>query len=254
MKPKLAVFKFASCDGCQLQVLNAGTELLALADAVDIAWFPEASSAGRPGPYDVGLVEGSVTTPDDVARLQRIRADVGYLIAIGACATSGGIQALRNRADVDEFKRAVYPRPEWLATLPTSTPVTEHVPVDLALPGCPVDRQQLFAVVRALLAGTRPLLPGHSVCLDCKRAGAACVVVTRAEPCLGPVTSTGCGAVCPRMGRGCYGCFGPAAAANLPALVAMFATLGISREDTARRLRGFTGNAAPFREASDGLA
>jgi coenzyme F420-reducing hydrogenase gamma subunit len=253
MKPRLGVFKFASCDGCQLQILNAEDALLDLASVVEIAWFPEARSQQSPGPYDIGLVEGSITTPHDVERLREIRQQVGFLVAIGACATSGGIQALRNRADVGEYARTVYPKPEWLSTLPCSTPIAAHVPVDFELPGCPIDKRQLLGVLRALLFGTRPQLPTHSVCLDCKRSGAACVIVSRGEPCLGPVTSTGCGAICPRMGRGCYGCFGPAAGANLAALVALLDAQGCSRADTVRRLRGFTANAPAFREASDAI-
>lgn len=253
MKPRLAMFKFASCDGCQLQLLNAGDALLDLASVVEIAHFPEASSQRSRGPYDIGLVEGSITTRADVERLQVIRGQVGFLVAIGACATAGGIQALRNRADVEDYAKAVYPNPAWISTLPRSTPIAEHVPVDFELPGCPIDKAQLLGVLRALLFGTRPQLPTHSVCLDCKRAGAACVLVSRGEPCMGPVTSNGCGAICPHMGRGCYGCFGPAAGANLPALLALFESRGVSRGDMVRRLRGVAANAPAFREASDAI-
>lgn len=253
MKPRVAVFKFASCDGCQLQLLNAADALLDLASVVDLAYFPEAISNGAPGPYRIALVEGSITSPGDLDRLRKIRNETEILITIGACATTGGIQALRNRADVEEFKRTVYPSPEWIAALPSSTPIADHVHVDCELPGCPIDKTQLLAVLRALLFGTRPLLPQHSVCLDCKRSGAACVVVTRGEPCLGPATATGCGAICPRTGRGCYGCFGPSVDPNLAALTDLWRRHGVPAADVVRRLRGFTGNARPFREASDAV-
>lgn len=253
MKPRVAVFKFASCDGCQLQLLNAEEALLALAGEVDLVFFPEARSTMEPGPYDLVLVEGSVTVPEDIERLHEIRRQAGFLMTIGACATAGGIQALRNWADVEDYKHAVYPSPEWIEALPTSTPIAAHVPVDFELPGCPVDRDQLLACLRALLSGTRPRLPSHSVCLDCKRSGATCVVVTHGVPCLGPVTRTGCGAVCPRMQRGCYGCFGPAEQANLEAWGHLVQAQGLTSTEAAQRLRGFTGYAPAFREKSDDL-
>ncbi len=252
-RPRLAVYKFASCDGCQLQILNAETELLTLAELVDIAYFPEARSHLGRGPFDVGLVEGSITTAADARRIQVIRREVDTLVTIGACATTGGIQALRNWADVEEYKRAVYPNPDWLETLGHSTAIAEHVAVDFELPGCPIDRGQLLEVLRSLLVGVRPSLPRHSVCLTCKQKGIACLAVTRQEPCLGPVTRTGCGAICPQMGRGCYGCFGPAEGANVGALVERFRSDGMAADEAVRRLRGFTGYAPAFREASNAI-
>jgi coenzyme F420-reducing hydrogenase gamma subunit len=254
MKPRLAVFKFASCDGCQLQILNAEDELLALAGVADLAYFAEASSRMRPGPYDVALVEGSITTAEDAERIVRVRADSRVLITIGACATGGGIQALRNWADVEEYKRAVYPHPEWIAALATSTPIAAHVRVDYELWGCPIDLQQLLGVLRAVLSGVPPALPGHSVCLDCKSRGLTCVVVAHGEPCLGPVTRTGCGAICPGMRRGCYGCFGPSDDPNLGAFTDLLASQGIDRDDALRRLRGINGAAPAFRDAGAALA
>jgi coenzyme F420-reducing hydrogenase gamma subunit len=253
MKPRLAVFKFASCDGCQLQFLNAEDELLALAEQVDFAFFPEARSRRLPGPYDVAFVEGSITTPEDARRIVRVRAESRFLITIGACATAGGIQALRNWADAEEYKRIVYPSPEFLSTLSTSTPISAHVRVDFEIWGCPVDKRQLLAVTRSLLSGARPSLPGHSVCMECKRSGAACVVVTRGEPCLGPVTRTGCGAICPNMGRGCYGCFGPADDPNLDSFRSLLSRQGLGPDEAVRRLRGINGYVRPWRDASDAI-
>ena len=215
--PTLAVWKLASCDGCQLTLLDCEDELLTLATRVRIAHFLEASSTTEPGPYDVSLVEGSVTTEADRQRVLRIRAESRVLVTIGACATAGGIQALRNLADVAEFRSVVYARPEYVSTLDTSTPVRDHVPVDYELHGCPIDRTQLLNLLGALLAGRRPDLPAHSVCFDCKLRGTTCLLVTGAAPCLGPVTRAGCGGLCPAFGRACFGCFGPALPANLPA-------------------------------------
>jgi sulfhydrogenase subunit delta len=225
--PTLAVWKFASCDGCQLTLLDCEDELLTLAEAVRIAHFLEASSAVLPGPYDVSIVEGSITTPADVERIARIRAESTTLITIGACATSGGIQALRNLGDVREFAAAVYASPQYIDSLATSTPISAHVAVDFELRGCPIDKRQLLEVITAHLAGRRPNIPDTSVCAECKSQGLTCVMVADGTPCLGPVTHSGCGAVCPATGRGCYGCFGPATGANLPALITLLHQRGM---------------------------
>lgn len=229
-RPTLAVWKFSSCDGCQLTLLNCEDELLALAEHVDIAYFPEATRAERPGPYDLSLVEGSIATPHDRERIREVRAQSRFLVTIGACATAGGIQALRNFADVDAFTRIVYAHPEYISALATSTGIAEHVPVDFELRGCPIDKRQLLEVVGAFLRGRRPQIEDASVCLECKRAGRVCVLVAHGTPCLGPVTHAGCGALCPGFARGCYGCFGPQEAPNPAALNERLAALGLSAE------------------------
>jgi coenzyme F420-reducing hydrogenase gamma subunit len=246
-KLRIAVHKFASCDGCQIQFLNLEQDLLTLAGRVEIAHFAEASSAMQPGPYDVSFVEGSISTSADARRIRDIRAASGLLITIGACATAGGLQALRNWKDHDEFVRAIYARPEYIDSLARSTPVSEHVKVDAELWGCPIDRQQLKRVLSDLLARVAPRIPGESVCLECKRAGHVCVLVAGGEPCLGPVTRTGCGALCPRHERDCYGCFGPQEDGNTRALGRRFRALGLSDEDIVRRLRFINGWAPAFR-------
>lgn len=249
-RPKLAVWKFSSCDGCQLSLLDCEDELLAIAEGVQIAYFPEATSGEVEGPYDVSLVEGSVTTPHDVARIEEVRARSALLVTIGACATSGGIQALRNFADVREWIPLVYATPSFISTLETSTPIADHVPVDLELRGCPISKAQLVETVSALLHGRRPRLPTASVCTECKARGTPCVMVAHGTPCLGPVTQAGCGAICPAYARGCYGCFGPAESPNLPALARQWEKLGAGGDVLLRALRTFNANAAAFREAS----
>jgi len=227
-RPTLAVWKFASCDGCQLSILDCEDELLTLAGEIQIAHFLEASRDVLPGPYDVSLVEGSITTPADVERIQRVRAMSTTLITIGACATSGGIQALRNFADVEEFTSVVYASPQYISTLATSTAIADHVKVDFELRGCPIDKGQLVEVLSAFLAGRRPDIPDTSVCTECKRRGLTCVMVADGTPCLGPVTHAGCGALCPSVNRGCYGCFGPMTGANLQALTNQLRICGMS--------------------------
>lgn len=251
-KPKLAVWKFASCDGCQLSLLDCEDELLAVAGAIEIANFPEASSAIIEGPYDVSLVEGSITTPHDAERIKEVRKQSGALITIGACATAGGIQALRNFADVEEFIRAVYASPEFISTLDTSTPIADHVPVDFELRGCPINKYQLLEVINAFLNKRRPNVRAHSVCVECKRKGNVCVTVAHGEPCLGPVTHAGCGALCPSYNRGCYGCFGPKELANTGSLAKWAkAELGASDEDIRRMHHNFNAWAQPFRDEGE---
>jgi sulfhydrogenase subunit delta len=233
-RPKLAVWKLASCDGCQLTLLDCEDELLAVAGAVQIAHFTEASSEHVEGPYDVSLVEGSVTTERDARRIVEIRRASRVLVCIGACATAGGIQALRNFADVAEFTSVVYARPDYISALATSTPVADHVQVDFELRGCPIDRRQLLELLTALLAGRKPQIPAHSVCYDCKLRGTSCVMVAHGTPCLGPVTQAGCGAICPAFGRGCYGCFGPVTAPNVTALTAQLRHLGMTEAEVDR--------------------
>jgi coenzyme F420-reducing hydrogenase gamma subunit len=252
-RPKLAVWKFASCDGCQLTLLDCEDELLAVADALEIAHFVEASSARLRGPYDLSLVEGSVTTPRDVERIHEIRRRSKVLVTIGACATAGGIQALRNFGDVKEFLALVYARPEYVATLERSTPIAAHVFVDYELRGCPIDKRQLLEVLTAFLAGRRPATPAHAVCVECKLRGTVCVMVARGTPCLGPVTHSGCGAICPAYDRGCYACFGPKETPNTASLGARLERLGAKPRDLVRGLRSFNAGAEPFRSASEAI-
>lgn len=251
-KPSLAVFKFSSCDGCQLSLLDLEDELLALTSEVEIAYFLEAATNPRGGRYDVSLVEGSIASKDDVARITDIRRRSRHLVAIGACATAGGIQALRNFGDLGVISSAVYPRPQQLKVLATSTPISDHVKVDLELQGCPVNRGQLLEVVLALLHHRRPVVPAYSVCVDCKLRGNECVLVARGIPCMGPITQAGCGAICPAYGRGCYGCFGPAETFNVTSLSLRWRELGDAPTDVVRRLRGVTAWAPKLRAASGG--
>src|SRR3954447_23473748 len=242
-RPKLAVWKFSSCDGCQLSVLDCEDELLTLAAELDIAYFLEATSGTVGGPYDVSLVEGSITTPHDAERIHEVRRQSHVLITIGACATAGGIQALRNFADVDAYASIVYPSPDYLSTLRTSTAIAAHVPVDFELTGCPIDKHQLLEVIAAHLHGRRPRIRAHSVCVECKRRGTVCVMVAHGTPCLGPVTHAGCGALCPAYDRGCYGCFGPMESPDTAALSARLGELGLSDRDLVRVYRTFNAGA-----------
>ena len=250
-RPKLAVWKFASCDGCQLSLLDCEDELLAVAGAVEIANFREASRRIVKGPYDISLVEGSITTPHDAERIHKVRRSSKLLITIGSCATAGGIQALRNFGSVKEYTSIVYPNPEYIDTLGKSTPIADHVFVDLELRGCPINKYQLIEVLSALLNGRKPNIPQHSVCIECKRRGVVCVMVASGVPCLGPVTQAGCGALCPSYSRGCFGCFGPKESPNARSLASQFSEMRMDNRDIVRAFRGFNAYAEPFRKVSE---
>ncbi len=250
-RPKLAVWKFSSCDGCQLSVLDCEDELLALAGAVEIAYFPEATRAVVKGPYDLSLVEGSITTPHDEQRIQAVRRASRTLVTIGACATAGGIQALRNFADVRQYASYVYATPAYVHTLAKSTPISDHVFVDFELRGCPINKSQLLEVISAYLNERKPNTPPHSVCQECKARGNVCVMVASGTPCLGPVTQAGCGALCPSYARGCFGCFGPKETPNTASLAAQWVRLGVRDGDILRSFRGINAYAEAFRRESE---
>jgi coenzyme F420-reducing hydrogenase gamma subunit len=247
-RPRVGVVKFASCDGCQLTILNLEDELLSVVGHFDVIDFPEASSARSAGPYDVLFVEGSVSEPAHIERIADLRKRSRLLVTIGACATSGGIQALRNWGDHDAFRASVYAHPEYIHTLARSTPIADHVQVDAELRGCPIDPGQLVELLTALVTGRRPQLIDEAVCMECKRRGVVCVMVSKGIPCLGQVTQTGCGAICPRFGRGCYGCFGPREQANAAGLARHLQATGErTTAEVGELFAGFTAYAEPFR-------
>lgn len=254
--PRMAVWKFSSCDGCQLTLLDCEDELIDLAGTVEIGYFLEATSRALPPPYDLSLVEGSIATAADLERIRRVREQSTYLVTIGACATAGGVQALRNLVGLPEYQAVVYARPEYVDSLDESTPIAAHVPVDLELRGCPIDKRQLLEVVTAYLAGRKPDIPTHSVCFECKLRGTTCVTVAHGTPCLGPVTRAGCGALCPAYGRGCYGCFGPMGGPNgeggpnTRAMLPLLRRDGMTGPDVARLYRTFNAEDPPFAEAA----
>ncbi len=244
---RVGIAKMASCDGCQLTLLDLEDELLALASRFEIVEFPEASSLRSAGPYDLLLVEGSISAPDQAAEIVELRRQAKLLVTIGACASYGGIQALRNWSDHDAFRSSVYAHPEFIESLATATPVSEHVKVDAELHGCPISPEQLREVLAAVAVGRRPQIREESVCVECKRRGAVCVMVAQGLPCLGPTTQSGCNALCPTFGRGCYGCFGPREQANPASLARTFAQDGREGLEVGRLFAGFTGWAPPYR-------
>ena len=252
-KAKVAVWKFTSCDGCQLSLLDCEDELLTVAGQVDIAYFMEATSRQVPGPYDLSIVEGSISTPEQLELIQSVREQSGFLLAIGACATAGGIQALRNSADVDDYIQVVYANPEYISTLRTSTAIGDHVKVDFELRGCPINKHQLLEVISAILHRRRPQISKHSVCVECKLNGSVCVAVTQGANCMGPVTQAGCGALCPRYNRPCFGCYGPKENSNPESLAGWWQAAGSDPVKIVENLQNFNAGAPQFQDAATKL-
>ena len=248
-KTRVAVHKFSSCDGCQLGFLNLGEQLLALAEMVEISHFAEAGMLDEFSSVDIAFVEGSISTEEDIKRIEAIRENSGYVITIGACATSGGLQALRNMADADQWHQAIYAEPSFVKTLKTSTPIAEHIKVDFELWGCPISTRQLLWTIRSLLFGATPSTETEKVCMECKRQGNVCVMVTKQIPCMGSVTQTGCGALCPQFGRDCYGCFGPAKDINTDSLSRTFSGFGLMPAEIKNRFHFINSHAESFYQA-----
>lgn len=249
-KPRLAVWKFASCDGCQLTLLDCEDELLQIGEMYELAYFKEATPASEHGIYDLSLVDGSISTPADAQQVRKVRRISRRLVAIGACAIAGGIQSVRNFARADSMVASVYPRPEAVRILPTSTAIRDHVPVELELPGCPISKQALLEVLSAFVVGRQPIVPGHSVCVECKIRGNVCVMVGHGTPCLGPVTRAGCGALCPTYDRGCYACFGPMETPNMASMIRALRSSGWSSDEIENAFRSFNADAGAFRSAA----
>ena len=247
-KPKVAVHKFSSCDGCQLAFINLGEDLLTLSGLVDILHFAEAGPLDEDAKVDIAFIEGSISASHDIERIKKIRDNSTYLITIGSCATSGGIQALRNMADTQQWIEGIYANPAVIDTLDNSSPIKDYVKVDLELWGCPVSKKQIITATRALLFGVLPVEEHDKVCMECKRQQTVCVMVTKKEPCMGPVTSTGCGALCPSVGRDCYGCYGPAENPNTQAMANRLEGLGLIKDETARRFLFINSGAEAFHQ------
>ena len=248
-KTIVAVHKFSSCDGCQLGFLNLGEQLLSLSEMVDIVHFAEAGMLDESASVDIAFVEGSISTEKDVQRIKSIRDTSNYVITIGACATAGGLQALRNMADAEQWHQAIYAKPSFVETLSTSTPIAEHIKVDYELWGCPISTRQLLWTIRSLLFGASPETETEKVCMECKRQQNVCVMVTKKIPCMGPVTKTGCGALCPQFGRDCFGCFGPAKDANTDSLSHAFQGFGLLPKEIRNRFHFINSHAEEFHKA-----
>ncbi len=247
-KPKIAFFDFTSCEGCQLTVVDSLQEHPELLDAVEIVQFREAMSE-KGEDYLIAFIEGSCTRPGDEQRLQAIREQSAIVVALGACAHLGGINAIRNRAPLAEVRKAVYgDKAEWYDTYRVRA-ISEVIPVDTVIPGCPIDRDEFIMAVTHLLQGRMPRILDQPLCIECKLKENPCVYLL-GKTCLGPITLAGCDAICPTYGDGCEGCRGTIANPNIDALRDVLAEYGMPEEAIQSKMTMFlTNQTAALEEA-----
>lgn len=246
-RPKIAVYKFSSCAGCQLQILNIEEHLLEIAGAVDLAYFVMARREKGAGPYDIGFVEGAVTSPEEVARIKEVRAECKTLVALGTCAAFGGIPTLKNWAPQRAMEERVYQDLSVIHSV-RAYPIDQYVKVDAYLRGCPIDRTEFLDLVKSALVGTRPYLRAHSICTECKLSENVCLFETERALCMGPVTAAGCGAFCPSVGRACAGCRGPSDDANAVSLAKTWLEHGAGPDEIRRRFRLYAGECEAYQK------
>lgn len=244
MKPKVAFFDFTSCEGCQLTVVDSLQTHLDLLSAVEIVQFREAMSE-RGEDYAVAFVEGSITRESDEARLKQIREQAALVVALGACAHLGGVNAIKNLAPLDDVRQYVYgDKYEWFPTY-AARPISAVVKVDAVIPGCPIDREEFIAVVKAVLHGKKLPVPDYPLCVECKLKENVCMY-DKGGVCAGPVTRAGCGAICPTYGDGCEGCRGMISNPNRDSMQTVMAAHGLTMDDVMARMTMF--NAYQFQQ------
>lgn len=239
MKPRVAFFDFTGCEGCQLEALNFEQELLDILNAVEIVNFREAMTE-RSDDYDIAFIDGAITTPSGVERIKKIREQAKVLVAIGACATIGGINCLKNFYPLEEVKRIVYGDSAHYYQTITAQPVDAVVPVDYYVYGCPMTQSEYLKVLKALLQGKKPEIPNYPVCTECKKAGNECVFL-KGQTCMGPVTRAGCGAICVSAGQVCWGCRGLVPDPNTNSEKEVLQKYGLTPEEVIAKFRMFVG-------------
>lgn len=235
-KPRVAIFDFACCEGCQLQIVNMEEEILDLLTLVQPVEWREAMS-DQSEEYDIAIVEGSITRPGDEEKLKTIRARAKILVALGACATIGGVNKLKNNFEMDEVRSCVYGKDgamPHLDTAPTKA-LDEVVKVDFKIHGCPINNKEFAYIVKCLATGKLPVIPNYPVCVECKMRGNVCRYEYN-EVCLGPVTRAGCNAICPSAGSWCFGCRGYVDDPNVQAAREVMEHYGKTMDDLKGRL------------------
>ncbi len=245
-KPRVAIFDFACCEGCQLQIVNLEEGILDLIGAVDVVEWREAMSE-QSHEYDIAIIEGSITRAEDEKRIDIIRSRAKILIAMGSCATTGGINKLKNNFDLDEVRQCVYGdagKKEHLDTYQTKA-IDEVVKVDYKIHGCPIERDELAYILRSLLVGKKPEIPDYPICVECKAKGNQCVW-EKGLVCLGPIIRAGCGARCPSAGFRCYGCRGYISNPNLDAAKDVMEKHNLTVEDLKSKMVLFGSKQEPM--------
>ena len=206
-KPKVAFFDFACCEGCQLQVANIGELLINVLDIIQVVEFREVMSEKWDGEFDVSFVEGSITDEHAVERVKKIRERSKILVALGSCATIGGVNGMKNSFNLEEAGKYVYGESyKFFPTIHTKA-VHQVVKVDYFVNGCPIYIPEFVAVLKSILQGIPYYVPEYPVCVECKLNGNVCMY-DRGFTCMGPVTKAGCNSWCINNGNVCYGCRG----------------------------------------------
>ena len=249
-KPKIAVFKFTGCAGCQLELLRLEDIFLDLLEFFDISyWVMVKRENQEDGPWDISLVEGSISTPEEIKEIKEIRKKSKFLVAFGDCAIGGCIPSIRNWMPQMEAETQVYHDTSAIHSTKVLG-IGEYVKIDAILKGCPPHRENILELLKSYLLKTKPRLRKHPVCIECKYRDNACLITSKKIPCMGPVTSAGCGALCPSLNRECEGCFGPMSNPNSEALASIFRDIGLNEEDIIRKFRKYAGTSIEFqREA-----
>lgn len=239
-KPRIAFFSFSSCEGCQLVVLTIEEQLLELVNLIDIVSFREAMSE-KSDEYDIAFVEGSITRTSEIERLKTIRETAKTVIALGACATIGGINCLKNQFEMDKVKDIVYGKmADNYDTIP-ARPIEAVVKVDYRIQGCPIDKDEFIEVTKSILIGKKPRIPDYPVCVECQMKENVCLF-EKGMICLGPVTRAGCKAICPTYNDGCVGCRGLIDDPNLSSHKNLLSEHGLTVDEAISQYMMFGGN------------
>jgi coenzyme F420-reducing hydrogenase gamma subunit len=243
-KPTVGIYGLTGCAGDQLVILNCEDQLLDIAGALDIKFFPMAMSGNDEDcPLDIVFVDGSVVQPKEAKMLKKLRERAKLLVAIGTCAIWGGVQAMKNEIPREELKTQVYGNAGKMFKAIAAQPLSSFVKVDLSISGCPIEKEQLLQSVASLLHGDLPRLPTYAVCTECKMAEYPCLLVEAGQLCLGPITVAGCKARCPGYGQPCTGCRGPVEEANVASEAKVLKEKGFTWVDIQNRLRTFAASA-----------
>jgi coenzyme F420-reducing hydrogenase gamma subunit len=246
-KPQIAIHKFTGCAGCQLEFLHLEESFIKLLDLFDISYWVMVKRHNSEGPWDISLVEGGISTPEEIREIKEIRKKSKIVVAFGDCAITGCIPSIRNWMPQMEAETKTYPDTSMIHSTKILG-IGEYVRVDMNLRGCPPHRDTILEILKAILLNTRPRLRQHPVCVECKLKDNECLITSKKIPCMGPVISAGCGAICPSLHRPCEGCYGPMSNPNPESLAAIFRELGLSEDAITRRFRKYAGMTPEFRQ------
>jgi sulfhydrogenase subunit delta len=250
-KHRLGVFKYSCCAGCEFQLLYFQKYILETFEHMEVVFLKMAQSGGiEEGPFDLALIEGAITQAEQADQLKRVRKNSRWLLPIGSCAVNGGVPTIKNHTPELQIEDRVYQDVTSIHSI-KAQPIDAYVQVDGYIKGCPIGQRDLIEATLSLVLGKKPSFFNYAVCVECKLKKNLCVLVERNEPCMGPVTNAGCGALCPSYGRACYGCWGPMEDANARALARQFEKMGLSPQEIFCRFTQYASPKAEFRRGAE---